>query len=212
MVEPAAKMRNKLAQFLYGLFSLGWTGSNRHWRNYEKAYLLLAVSPRRWFCLCTRSCLSTSPCRSCPVGIRRFSGRTVRVPCSAADGDDADDPAGFLVQGSGRDRDIRHLEVMSAVIRDWFDRWLRLRMDFIAYYGGNPYELYAFKNRAFGDMNWSYWWMIGSNVLRLSSSGLSGVVPHRGSFGLSVASEHWHVDGTLCDRGDFAHNDFMPGN
>ena len=22
---------------------------------------------------------------------------------------------------------------------------------FIAYYGGNPYELYAFKNRAFGD-------------------------------------------------------------
>ena len=42
VVEPAAKMRNKLAQFLYGLFSLGWTGSNRHWRNYEKAYLLLA--------------------------------------------------------------------------------------------------------------------------------------------------------------------------
>ena len=36
------KMINKLKQFLYGLFSMGWIGSNRHWRNYEKAYLLLA--------------------------------------------------------------------------------------------------------------------------------------------------------------------------
>ena len=42
IVKPMAKLRNKFAQFMYGLFSLGWTGSNRHWRNYEKAYLLLA--------------------------------------------------------------------------------------------------------------------------------------------------------------------------
>ena len=42
VTEPAARLRNKLAQFLYGAFSLGWTGSNRHWSNYEKAYLLLA--------------------------------------------------------------------------------------------------------------------------------------------------------------------------
>ena len=30
------------AKFVYGLFALGWTGSNRHWSNYEKAYLILA--------------------------------------------------------------------------------------------------------------------------------------------------------------------------
>ena len=42
LVKPISKITNKLAQFLYGLFSVGWTGSNRHWRNYEKAYLLLA--------------------------------------------------------------------------------------------------------------------------------------------------------------------------
>src|SRR3989475_4940462 len=36
------RARNKIRQFFYGLFSLGWTGSNPHWSNYEKAYLLLA--------------------------------------------------------------------------------------------------------------------------------------------------------------------------
>ncbi|MDP6036153.1 MAG: polysulfide reductase NrfD, partial [Verrucomicrobiota bacterium] len=40
--EPFAKLINKVKQLLYGFFALGWTGSNRHWSNYEKAYLLLA--------------------------------------------------------------------------------------------------------------------------------------------------------------------------
>ena len=36
------RARTKARQFIYGLFALGWTGSNRHWSNYEKAYLILA--------------------------------------------------------------------------------------------------------------------------------------------------------------------------
>ena len=36
------RARTKARQFVYGLFALGWTGSNRHWSNYEKAYLILA--------------------------------------------------------------------------------------------------------------------------------------------------------------------------
>ncbi|HKI70219.1 MAG TPA: NrfD/PsrC family molybdoenzyme membrane anchor subunit, partial [Verrucomicrobiae bacterium] len=36
------RAKTKTRQFLYGLFALGWTGSNRHWSNYEKAYLILA--------------------------------------------------------------------------------------------------------------------------------------------------------------------------
>src|SRR5437867_9838962 len=36
------RAKTKLRQFIYGLFALGWTGSNRHWSNYEKAYLILA--------------------------------------------------------------------------------------------------------------------------------------------------------------------------
>src|SRR5262249_51463961 len=33
---------NKVAAYGYGIFSLGWRFSTRHWSNYEKAYLLLA--------------------------------------------------------------------------------------------------------------------------------------------------------------------------
>src|SRR3954467_3136411 len=33
---------NKFRSFLYGLFAMGWRGSNRHWSNYEMAYLILA--------------------------------------------------------------------------------------------------------------------------------------------------------------------------
>jgi molybdopterin-containing oxidoreductase family membrane subunit len=36
---------------------------------------------------------------------------------------------------------------------------------FIAWYGGNPYEAFAFVNRAFGPYAWAYWIMISCNVL-----------------------------------------------
>jgi len=35
---------------------------------------------------------------------------------------------------------------------------------FIAYYGGNEYEFFAFYNRAFGNYYWAYWTMIICNV------------------------------------------------
>ena len=36
---------------------------------------------------------------------------------------------------------------------------------FIAWYGGNPYEQFAFINRAFGPYYWAYWTMVSCNVL-----------------------------------------------
>src|SRR5688572_2514108 len=35
------RSKTKIKQFAYGLFSLGWVGSARHWHRYEKAYMLL---------------------------------------------------------------------------------------------------------------------------------------------------------------------------
>jgi Ni/Fe-hydrogenase subunit HybB-like protein len=32
----------RIRAFLYGFFAMGWRGSNRHWSNYEMAYLILA--------------------------------------------------------------------------------------------------------------------------------------------------------------------------
>ncbi len=47
MVPDLATLRDraksKLAFYLYGIFALGWRGSNRHWHIYEKAYLILAA-------------------------------------------------------------------------------------------------------------------------------------------------------------------------
>jgi molybdopterin-containing oxidoreductase family membrane subunit len=36
---------------------------------------------------------------------------------------------------------------------------------FIAWYGGNAYESFAFKNRAFGPYAWAYWSMVSCNVI-----------------------------------------------
>jgi hypothetical protein len=36
---------------------------------------------------------------------------------------------------------------------------------FIAWYGGNPYERFAFLNRALGPYAWAYWTMIACNVI-----------------------------------------------
>jgi molybdopterin-containing oxidoreductase family membrane subunit len=36
------KAKSKVAKISYGIASLGWTGSFRHWWNYEKAYMILA--------------------------------------------------------------------------------------------------------------------------------------------------------------------------
>ena len=32
---------SKIKKFLYGIFAVGWRGSNRNWRHYEMAYLLV---------------------------------------------------------------------------------------------------------------------------------------------------------------------------
>ena len=36
------RAKSRVSKYLYGIFALGWRGSNRQWRHYEMAYLLLA--------------------------------------------------------------------------------------------------------------------------------------------------------------------------
>src|SRR5690606_36120254 len=46
LVPDLATLRDrattKVRQVVYGILSLGWRGSHRHWLNYEKAYMILA--------------------------------------------------------------------------------------------------------------------------------------------------------------------------
>ena len=52
---------------------------------------------------------------------------------------------------------------------------------FIAWYGANSYEGFAFINRAFGNYWWSYWIMISCNV----------ICPQLFWFKKSVKTFHW---------------------
>ncbi len=36
------RAKTKLRYWAYGTFALGWRGANRHWQNYERAYMILA--------------------------------------------------------------------------------------------------------------------------------------------------------------------------
>jgi len=167
--EPFAKLINKVKQILYGFFALGWTGSNRHWSNYEKAYLLLAG-------LSTPLVLSVHSIVSFDFAVSQLPGwhTTIFPPYFVA---------GAVFSGFGMVLTIlipmrklckmeeiitvRHIELMCKVTlaTGSIVGYAYAMEFFIAWYGGSPYELYAFKNRAFGPYWWAYWCMVLCNVI-----------------------------------------------
>jgi len=156
-------------KFAYGLFALGWNGSNRHWSNYEKAYLLLAG-------LSTPLVLSVHSIVSFDFAVSQIPGwhTTIFPPYFVA---------GAIFSGFGmvitlmiplrsifkleEIITIRHVELMCKVIlaTGSIVGYAYGMEVFIAWYGGNPYEAYAFQNRAFGPYWWAYWIMISCNVI-----------------------------------------------
>ena len=163
------RARNKVRGFFYGLFSLGWTGSNRHWSNYEKAYMIFAG-------ISTPLVLSVHSIVSFDFAVSNVPGwhTTIFPPYFVA---------GAIFSGFGmvltlmvpmrtlfKLEDIitvRHIELMCKVIlaTGSIVGYAYGMEFFIAWYGGSPYELYAFKNRAFGPYWWAYWSMITCNVI-----------------------------------------------
>jgi molybdopterin-containing oxidoreductase family membrane subunit len=62
---------------------------------------------------------------------------------------------------------LDHMEVMNKIIMTtgMLVGYAYASEFFIAWYSGNPYERFAFVNRAFGPYAWSYWIMVSCNVL-----------------------------------------------
>jgi molybdopterin-containing oxidoreductase family membrane subunit len=173
LIPDLAVMRDRartwVRKFLYGLGALGWSGSNRHWSNYEKAYLLLAG-------LSTPLVLSVHSIVSFDFAVSQLPGwhTTIFPPYFVA---------GAIFSGFGMVLSllvplrtlchlqdiitVRHVELMCKVtLATGSIVGYAYSMEFfIAYYGGNPYELEAFKNRAFGPYWWAYWIMITCNVV-----------------------------------------------
>jgi molybdopterin-containing oxidoreductase family membrane subunit len=173
LVPDLATMRDrattKLKQFAYGIFALGWRGSNRHWRNYEMAYLILAG-------ISTPLVLSVHTVVSFDFAVSIIPGwhATIFPPYFVAGAIFS----GFAMVltlliparqlfGLGDLITVKHMENMCKVIlaTGCMVGYAYGMEFFIAWYSGNPFESFVFINRALGPYAWAYWAMVSCNVI-----------------------------------------------
>jgi molybdopterin-containing oxidoreductase family membrane subunit len=156
-------------KYFYGILSMGWRNSVRHWNNYEMAYLLLAG-------LSTPLVLSVHTIVSFDFAGANLPGwhTTIFPPYFVA---------GAIFSGFGMVITLmlplravyglhdlltqNHIDNMCKIIlaTGTMVGYAYSMEFFIAWYGANPFEVFAFVNRAFGQYAWAYWIMIGCNVI-----------------------------------------------
>ena len=163
------RAKSKIRKFAYGILAMGWRGSNRHWSNYEMAYLMLAG-------LATPLVLSVHTIVSFDFAVANIPGwhSTIFPPYFVA---------GAIFSGFGM---VLTLILPLRAVYKLHDLITQYHIDcickitlatgsmvgyayliefFIAWYGANPLEGFAFVNRAFGPYAWAYWIMISCNVI-----------------------------------------------
>jgi molybdopterin-containing oxidoreductase family membrane subunit len=163
------RAKNKTRRLVYGFFALGWRGSNRHWQNYERAYMILAA-------ISTPLVLSVHSVVSFDFATSVLPGwhTTIFPPYFVA---------GAVFSGFGMVMTLmliaravyglksiitmKHLELMNKImlVTGSLVGYAYGMEFFIAWYSGNEYELFTFVNRATGPYWWAYWTMISCNVL-----------------------------------------------
>jgi molybdopterin-containing oxidoreductase family membrane subunit len=163
------RSRNQVRKLIYGIFSMGWRGSHRHWQHYESSYLVLAG-------LSTPLVLSVHSIVSFDFAVSILPGwhttifppyfvagavysgfamvLTLAIPCRRWFG-----LTEFIT--------LRHLENMAKVmlLTGTMVGYAYALEFFMAWYSGNAYEVFTFKNRAFGQYAWAYWAMVTCNVV-----------------------------------------------
>ena len=163
------RARNTFKRRILGFFSLGWSGANRHWRNYEKTYLLLAA-------LATPLVLSVHSVVSFDFAVSIIPGwhTTIFPPYFVAGAIFS----GFAmvmtllilarrIYGIENIITIDHLEKMAIItlLTGTMVGFAYITEFFIAWYSQVEYEQYAFMNRATGPYAWAYWIMMSCNLL-----------------------------------------------
>ncbi|MCE9667609.1 polysulfide reductase NrfD [Myxococcus stipitatus] len=163
------RVKSGVRKALFKVLSLGWTGSNRTWSRYETVYMLLAG-------LATPLVLSVHTIVSMDFATSVIPGwhTTIFPPYFVAGAVFS----GFamvltlmiitrVVLGYEHLITLRHLENMTKVIivTGGLVSLAYATEFFIAWYSGNPYERFAFMNRAFGPYAWAYWIMVTCNVV-----------------------------------------------
>ena len=160
---------NRIRRTIYGFLALGWRNSNRHWQHYERAYLLLAA-------LATPLVLSVHSIVSMDFAVSQLPGwhTTIFPPYFVAGAVFS----GFamvmtlmvICRTAFRLEQIitlKHFENMAKImlVTGSIVGYAYAMEFFIAWYSGNPYETFAFINRATGPYAWAYWIMVTCNVL-----------------------------------------------
>jgi Ni/Fe-hydrogenase subunit HybB-like protein len=173
MVPDLATLRDRattrIRRMMYGIFSLGWTGSNRHWHRYERAYLLLAA-------LATPLVLSVHSVVSFDFAVSQLPGwhTTIFPPYFVAGAIFSGFAMVLSLAIPARElwglKDLittRHIELMCKVIMatSMMVGYAYTTEFFVAWYSGNQYEGFAFINRASGPYWWAYTIMVSCNVL-----------------------------------------------
>ena len=173
MVPDLATIRDratgKIRKLLYGVFSLGWRGSNRHWSHYEMAYLLLAALSTP-LVLSVHSVVSFDFATSVVPGWHTtifppyfvagaiFGGFAMVLTIMI--------PARFIY-GLQDLITMKHVDNMAKIIllTGSIVGYAYLMELFMAFYGASKYEMEAFKFRIAGPYNWAYFTMMACNVI-----------------------------------------------
>lgn len=163
------RIKSKLGKILYGTFALGWRGSNRHWWNYEKSYMILAG-------LATPLVLSVHTIVSFDFAVSIIPGwHTTIFPPYFVAGAVFSGFAMVLtlmiicrkVYGLEDLMTVDHIEKMNIIVlvTGTMVGFAYAMEFFIAWYSGVEYEKAIFMLRATGPYAWAYWIMIACNVI-----------------------------------------------
>ena len=163
------RAKTRIRKIALGIFSLGWRGGNRQWQNYELAYLLLAGLSTP-LVLSVHSVVSTDFATSIIPGWHTTIFPPYFVAGAIFSGFAMVNTLAIIarkIYGLENFITINHLEKMNKImlVTSMMVGYSYGCEFFIAWYGGNEYEGFAFINRAFGPYAWAYWTMISCNVL-----------------------------------------------
>ncbi len=175
MIPDMATLRDravsKAKARIYGMLSLGWRGSARHWHRYEVATLILAG-------LSTPLVLSVHTVVSFDFAVSLIPGwhATIFPPYFVAGAI----YAGFAMVLNLAIPVRRFYGMESLITMKHIDNMAKVMLAtgllvsygyfceaFFAWYSANPYEQFMMYNRMFGPYGWSYWTLIAINAVMI---------------------------------------------
>jgi Ni/Fe-hydrogenase subunit HybB-like protein len=162
------RSKSRIGRIAYGVLAMGWRGSAFHWRRYEVAYLIMAG-------LATPLVVSVHTVVSFDFAVANVPGwhSTIFPPYFVA---------GAIYSGFamvlilaiplrafyGLEDFIteRHLENMAKIMlaTGLIVAYGYFMEAFMAWYGGNKYDLFVAVNRAIGPYRFYYWALLACNV------------------------------------------------